>query len=229
VTANKEDSILIIHGWMVESGRYDSLKSTLEKRGYRVYVPDMPGNGVEIEPEKPFTLDDYVDFIKEYLKKKNIRSCTIVGHSFGGRVGIKLAANNPDLVDKLVLTGVPGFRSESWIKRTVFTVAAKIGRSLGLGTKMKKVLYRLAGTHDYSKTQGVMRETFKNIVNEDLEKPMQKIKCPTLLIWGKNDKIVPVRIAKKMQRYINSAQLEIISNTGHDVPYKNPNKFTKAL
>lgn len=229
--------VVILHGWKVAANKYEKLKSELEERGYNVFVPDMPGNGVEPEPKKSFTLDDYADFILQYLSQNKIKECIIIGHSFGGRVGIKLAAKKPKLVKKLVLTGVPGFRVESRLRRFGFMIVAKIGKiallfpfwpSL-LGHYMKDLIYKVAGVSDYIKTEGVMRQTFTNIIGEDLAKPMRKIKCRTLLVWGENDQIVPIFVAKKMQKYIAESKLIVVPEAGHDLPYSMPNELIKSM
>ena len=224
-----KQNVLVLHGWKLTSDKYHDLRNELNSKGYKVLIPDMPGNGIESEPEKPYKLDDYVNFVSKYLSQKNIKECIVICHSFGGRVGIKLAAQNPELVKGLILTGVPGFRSVSWLKRISFMILAKLGRIISMGHNTQKILYTLSGTHDYRKTTGVMRETFKNIVSENLTEPMRKLNCPVLLIWGENDKIVPLKIAKQMQKTIDNSRLIVIPDTRHNLPYKEPALFINHL
>lgn len=229
--------VVILHGWKLASEKYENLKKELRSRGYDVYVPNMPGNGVKPKPKKPLTLANYVDFIKHFLSQKNIKESIIIAHSFGGRVGIKLAAENPGLVKQLILTGVPGFRVESRLRRSLFQIIAKIGRTIlllpfwpgKLDHYLKKLLYKLAGTSDYNKTAGIMRQTFKNIIQEDLIEPMEKISCPTMLVWGEEDSIVPVFVAKKIRKFISGSSLIVIPKVGHDLPYRNPALFINHL
>lgn len=246
--ASKRYPVVVLHGWMLTSDKYAHLKRELENKKYKVYIPDMPGNGEEPAPKRSWALDDYVQFVKQFCFNNNIKECQIIGHSFGGRVGIKLASENPNLVKKLVLTGVPGFRVESKLRRSLFQIIAKIGRTIlllpfwpskytlnsscsgsGLGHYMKKLLYKLAGVQDYNKTEGVMRETFKKIISQDLRESMRKITSQTLLVWGGEDRIVPVKIAKKIGQLIPDSQLFVVADFGHDLPYRNPDVFVEKL
>lgn len=235
--ARKRYPVVILHGWMLTSDKYAHLKRELENKDYKVYVPNMPGNGKQPAPKKPWTLDDYVQFIKQFCLNNNIKECQIIGHSFGGRVGIKLAAGKPRLVKKLILTGVPGFRVEGWLRRKIFHLIAKVGKAIttlpfwptNVVHYVRRALYRLARVSDYSKTTGVMRETFKNIVNENLAEPMRKISCPTVLAWGEEDSIVPIFVAKKMRKEIASSKLIVIPDAGHDLPIQDSEVFSKII
>jgi pimeloyl-ACP methyl ester carboxylesterase len=233
----KKYPVVVLHGWKVKSGKYKNLRKALEKNGYKVFVPNMPGNGVEPVPEQPYVLSDYANFIKRYLLTNRVKRCIIIGHSFGGRVGICLAAESPQLVKRLVLTGMPGFRTGSRLRRSLFRIIAKIGKSMlflpflhsKIGDYMRKLLYKLAGSYDYNKTDGIMRQTFKNIIQEDMAKLMRKIKSETIIIWGENDRIVPIFVAKKMRKEIQNSKLIIIPNAGHNLPYRNPSMFVENM
>lgn len=238
---SKRYPVVVLHGWMLTSDKYRHLKRELKNKKYKVYIPDMPRHGEEQAPKRPWTLDDYVQFVKQFCLNNNIKEYQIIGHSFGGRVGIKLAAANPNLVKKLVLTGVPGFRVESKLRRSLFQIIAKTGRTIfkytlnrtcsgsGLDHYMKKFLYKLAGAHDYNRTTGIMRQTFKNIIEEELIDSMRRISCPTVLVWGGEDNIIPIFVAKKMRKEITSSKLIIIPNVGHDLPIQHPEVFSKII
>lgn len=228
--------ILILHGWGLSRSVYKDLASELKKHGFRIYRPDLPGFGKEKISEKPHGLGDYVDFILHYVKLNGLNHFTVIGHSFGGRIAIKLAANYPQVVDKLILTGVPGFRSENQLKIFGFRVLAKAGKLVGgifrsgkLNDYLRKILYRLTGLSDYYKAKGAMRETFKKIIGEDLVSSMRRVQCPTLLLWGKEDKITPVWMAEKMVKEIKGAKLMVISGENHKFPYQNPKLFTRKI
>lgn len=229
-------NILILHGWGLSGSVYKDLASELKKHGFRIYRPDLPGFGKEKISEKPRGLGDYVDFILHYVKLNGLNHFTVIGHSFGGRIAIKLAANYPQLIDRLILTGVPGFRGKSCLKIFTFNILAKGGKLVvgifrvsKLGYYMRKILYRLASTTDYYKAKGAMRETFKKIIDEDLVSSMRRVQCPTLLLWGKEDKITPVWMAEKMVKEIKGAKLMVVSGENHKFPYQNPKLFTRKI
>ncbi len=72
-----------------------------------------------------------------------------------------------------------------------------------------------SGSNDYQNAKGIMRQILVKVVNEDLSRKMPKIKAPTLLIWGENDTITPVKYGEIMERLIPNAGLVILKNAGH--------------
>ena len=85
------------------------------------------------------------------------------------------------------------------------------------------------GARDYYRAEGKMRDTFKNIVREELVTSMKHVSVPTILIWGAQDIIVPVSIANHMKETIPGASLTVAPEFGHGLPYKNPKEFCSIL
>lgn len=231
--------ILILHGWDVSSANYSKLKKFSDEKGYQVFIPQLPGFIKSELPTEVYSLDDYVKFVVDFMGKKKIDYVFLIGHSFGGRVAIKLAALYPEKVKALVLTGVPAIRNKTG-KRLFFLTLAKIGKAFLLIPPLcflkkdgflqkgaRKILYRLAGEWDYYKTKGTMCQTFKKIVGEDLLPYLSKIRVPTLLIWGESDKMVPVSVAEKMVAKIPGAKMAVIPSASHKLPYEQPKIFSE--
>ena len=82
---------------------------------------------------------------------------------------------------------------------------------------------------DYYHTSGFLRTTFKNIVDESLVEYMRKIRLPTILIWGEKDKLVPLRIARRMKRTITGAEMVVMKTQGHMCVYKDPQVFVQLV
>lgn len=136
-----------------------------------------------------------------------MKNVTLVCHSFGGRVGIKLSAKYGYLIKNLILIDSAGIRP----KRD-FVYYLKIYRHKML-TKLK--IRHEAGSNDYKKLRGTIRETFKNVVNEDLSPYLSKIKVKTLIIWGNKDKDTPIYMAKKLNKKISNSRLIVLKGCGH--------------
>lgn len=229
-------SIIILHGWKLNSEKYQKLKRILSDKGYTVFVPDLPGFGKNTDIDKIYSLDDYADFVTSFIKKNDINSPILLGHSFGGRISLIIGAKNPSLIKNLVLTGVPGYLPASKLKVNFFYYLAKIGNVIFhifpfslFGNLARKFLYKLAGTFDYYHTSGYVRETFKRVIRTNLESYMKEIKIPSFLIWGENDKITPVWMAEKMTNIINNSKLIVVPHQGHSFIYKDPDKFAKVF
>lgn len=229
-------SIIILHGWKLNSESYQNLQRIFNDKGYKVFVPDLPGFGKNSEIDRIYTLDNYADFVLNYIKKNNISFPILLGHSFGGRISLAVGAKHPSLIKSLVLTGVPGFIPASKLKVNFFYYLAKTGKVIFsiwpfsiLANLARKCLYRGAGAFDYYNTSGFLRETFKKVIRTDLEPYMKMIKIPTLLIWGEKDSLTPVWIAKKMNKSISASELVVVPQENHSFIYKNPDKFIKEF
>lgn len=227
---------LILHGWNLSGKKFTPLVVELKKNGYDAYSIDLPGFGNSTKPQKPLTLSDYVEYVYKYIKSKNWEEVIIVGHSFGGRIGIKFASTNPSFLKALILTGTPGYNPVQKCKVIFFLGLAKLGDllfSLPILKNAKeiarKLLYKAAQANDFYTTDITMQDTFKNIVKEEPAKYLAKIKIPTLLIWGENDQITPLWIGQKMESVIPNAKLVVIPNSRHGVPWTNPKEFVDAI
>lgn len=230
---SSKSSILILHGWGVRGSTYNEIKDLLEDQGFTVFVPDLPGFGEEPLRSQTMMLDDYVDFVDEFLKANKILKPVIIGHSFGGRVALKYAFKYPEKATKVVLTGAPVIRSRVFKRKISFIVAIAGGqlfRFLPKTTKdfLRKLLYFLVGERDYY-SAGPLKQVFKNIISEDLVFYAKNVKVPVLLVWGENDKVVPVSDMKKIAKIIPHATFSVAKDAGHKLPYEKPEIFVKAI
>lgn len=232
----KSQDIIILHGWNLSGERFSPLSSLLEKKGYRVFAPDFPGFGKAPPPDKPWHVQDYAKFLAGYIQKKGIKNPILIGHSFGGRVALKFVEANPSGAKKIVLTGTPGFSPIPSKKLMVFLVISKIGGLLfslpglrGKEDEARKFLYKLAGAKEFLRAEGVMRQTFKYIVADDLQSAMKSVRIPCHMVWGEKDVIVPLSVPKRMGSLITHAAFTIIPDTDHGVPFRQPEVFFKAI
>jgi pimeloyl-ACP methyl ester carboxylesterase len=229
-------TIIILHGWRLDGKTFNPLKKILEKKGFRVFAPDLPGFGKNNMIDKPLVLQDYVDFLDKYIQKKRLSDIRLICHSFGGRVGIKYCAFKPEKINYLILSGVPGYVPVKRWKILFFLLLSKIGKVIFklpvmklFEDKARLLLYKTAKASDYMKVKGNLRDTFKNVIKEDLHEDMKRIKLKTILVWGENDKTVPLWIANKIQKTIKKSQLVIVPDTNHRLPFMNSDIFYKKI
>ncbi len=232
----KNPVFVILHGWGLSKKIFIPLQEELERRGYRAVSLDLPGFGECKSPERPYTLNDYAKYVRMVLEKEHINDPILIGHSFGGRVGLRYATLYKKNIRVLVLSGTPGYTPVSRTKLLFFIVLAKIGKrvlslpTLSFLTEMiRKWYYYLVGAREYYRAEGTMRETFKQVVSEPLVDDMKHLHVPCLLIWGEKDSIVPVRIGVKMKQTIPGSMFEMIEDVGHNVPYKKPKEFVDVI
>jgi pimeloyl-ACP methyl ester carboxylesterase len=228
---NDKLTIIILHGWGLSGEKFSGLKTELEKNGYAVFAPDLPGFGHAAVPDHVYTLSDYAQFLDEFLKKNHVQKPVLLGHSFGGRVSLKYQMDYPDHVRALILTGTPGFTPVPRKKILISMAIAKAGKLIFsvwplsvLRETVTRQYYYLVGARDYYRANGVMRDIFKRIVQEDLKATLPAVHVPCLLLWGADDIITPLWIARKMKESIAGAVLTVIPESDHGVSYKMPEK-----
>jgi pimeloyl-ACP methyl ester carboxylesterase len=220
-TIGKGLSILVLHGWGVGSEAWVGVADVLAESGYRVIVPDMPGFGKSQTPDIAWSVDNYVDWVKNFSKALNLEKFVLMGHSFGGQVAVKFCAVYPDKVDKLILCAAAVIRKPRLGSRQ--SLAKYLAKSkiilryipFGIYPVLRKIVYRIAGTHDYSQLQGVMAQTFLNVVGESVLDSAKKIGVPTLIVWGDKDNETPLEDAHEISHQLINSKLITIHGAGH--------------
>lgn len=231
------DVILLLHGWGSNITLFKGIIETLSSE-HRVIAPDMPGFGKTAEPPEPWCVDDYVDFVMEFLKQLQIREFSVIVHSFGGRVLFKMNAreNLPYAIRKAVLIDSAGIMPKKTLKQKASLRLYKMASRI-MGTKILHFLYpdavedmrKKRGSADYNNATPIMRATLVKVVNEDLSPLIGKLSCPTLLIWGDKDTATPIEDAKAMEAWIGDAGLVVCEGAGHYSFLEQPAKVHGAL
>ena len=231
------ETVLLLHGWGANITLYQSIVDTL-KQGRRVLALDMPGFGKTPEPERPWCVDDYVDFVLKFILSFNLEKISVVVHSFGGRVFFKMNAkeNLPFTIERAVLIDSAGILPKKTVGQKVSLRCYKIGRAF-MSTKVMHFLYpdavedmrRKRGSSDYNSATPLMRDTLVKVVNEDLEPLIHLVKCPTLLILGDLDTATPIEDARRMEELIADAGLVVCEGAGHFSYAEQPVKANGAL
>ncbi len=172
---------------------------------------------------EPFSVDDFAKFILDFLKEKSIDKCTLVGHSVGGRIIIKLLSYNDTVkYDKIVLIDSAGIKPKPDERYSFKTRVYKILRVV-FGSRIVKKIFPQAlnylktkfGSEDYRNATPIMRDTLVKIVNEDLTDILECNNKDTLLIWGRNDTATPIEDGQLMEKKMKNSALVIIDNAGH--------------
>ena len=217
------DLIVLLHGWGSNIKLFANLIDLLSKK-YKVVAMDMPGFGESAEPPSAWCVDDYVDFVIDFLKDYNTDKVMLLGHSFGGRVIIKMNSrkNLPFKITKVILVDSAGILPPKSNKKSFRTYYYKAGKAV-LSTAIVQKLApdalenfrKKMGSADYAAASPLMRQVLVKVVNEDLEPLLPNIKCPTLLVWGVNDTATPLSDGEKMEKLIPDAGLVKLENAGH--------------
>ena len=230
------DAVLLLHGWGSNLKSFAALISLLKTK-YRVLAIDYPGFGESDKLKTSFCVDDYCDIVVEFLKKLNVEKVILVGHSYGGRIILKL--NNrkdlPFVIEKNVLIDAAGIIDKKdivvKIKIVIYKLFKKIFISLPISSEKKDELVmklrKKLGSSDYGTASKVMQETLVKSVNEDLTYCLDNMK-ESLIIWGDRDTVTPMWMAKMMEEKIKNSGLVILKG-GHFSYIDDPNTFSRVI
>jgi len=234
-TAGSGPAILILHGWGASSSSWVRFLNSAITQEYKIIVPDLPGFGESTMPLQPWELNDYVDWVNSFCKKENLSQVLLLGHSFGGRVAIKFAAKYPERLQGLILSDAAGISREK-IFRIGFLLLSKFGKLLTalpilnrFQGYFRKFLYFFLGQRDYFLAEGTMKETFKKIITEKLTAYLEEIKVSTLVVWGEEDGVTPLKDAFLINRKIKNSKLVVLSGVGHSPNLEVPQKLSEVI
>lgn len=218
--------LVCLHGWGGSKESFTEIKAALRKSGMEIYAPDLPGFGAEPDPPRPWTVQDYADWVEEFLRQNAIldQPISLLGHSHGGRICIALATRKRLKVQHLYLCAAAGIRRPRHAKRIVGLVLAKTGKVFlaipGMRTLQplgRKLLYKLVRVHDYERASDVMRRTLINVTREDLRPLLPRITVPTDIFWGTDDQMTPMADGKLMHEEIRGSRLHLYPGVRHRV------------
>ena len=143
-----------------------------------------------------------------------------VGHSFGGRVALEIAAKHPERAAGLVLVDSAGLRPRRPPSYHIRVALHKLLKRLG-GSGLK-------GSADYRELSPVMKAVFVRVVNYDETPLLARIACPTAVFWGDRDRETPLYMAKRFVRGIEGSRLFMLSG-GHFAYAEDPDRFMRVL
>ncbi len=218
-------NLLLLHGWGCSVQHFQPIAQDLSK-DYRVTVIDFPAHGASGRPPEPWGVPEFAACVKDLMEQLGIAPCDIIAHSFGGRVALWLAANEPQMVSRLVLTGGAGLkkpqtaeqkkRNEEYKKKKETLLGlTKLPLVGGMAQKSLKALQEKYGSPDYNALDDEMKKTFVKVVNQDLTPLLPSVQASTLLIWGENDTETPLWMGQKMEQEIKDAGLVIFEGDDH--------------
>ena len=186
--------LVMLHGWGTTGESLLHLGEFLAEHR-EVHILDLPGFGASPSPPDSFGSLDYANAIVRYMDKQGIEQSDFLGHSFGGKVSIQIAAGNPERVRRLVLAASSGFSEEP-----------------GVSKHIRSWIVSEFSSGDSS----VHKEIFLNLVNEDLSSAVHRIQAPTLILWGEDDAEMPISIGREMSMKIPDCRLVSLPGKDHN-------------
>jgi pimeloyl-ACP methyl ester carboxylesterase len=248
---NSASPLLLIHGFASSNLVWSKVLLQLSEAGFRVIAPDLLGYGYSGKPRHlDYTIASQAKMVIGLLKQLGIANIRLVGSSYGGAVAATIALDHPELVEKLVLVGaVTNNRPTRYMLMRLFgsPIIGDILSPLVVGSRrllrlrMKRVYDRHAwelderrvqARHLPLRTRGTHRAIIRTVRRWDAERISRDahlLSQPTLIIWGDNDREVPIADGERLQQEIPNSRLLVFRECGHLPHEEYPAEFTKLV
>ncbi len=201
--------VVALHGWGRSGADFIGLLAGLD-----AVAIHLPGFGPAAAPDAVWGTDEYARLVAEAIEP--LGPVVVVGHSFGGRIAVRLAALRPELISGLVLTGAPLVRLAPVSKPKLSYRIAKTLNRIGLvPDSAMEARRQKAGSADYNAAQGIMRDIMVKTVNENYDDDLARISAPTWLVWGENDTAAPTAAGKVASERIRGARWTVVPAEAH--------------
>lgn len=223
---DRPKTVLALHGW---GRRGADFKKSLAE--IPTLAPDLPGFGATPPPSDVIGAHGYAESVRPLLAEFDTPP-VVVGHSFGGRLAVCLAAEEPERIGPLVLTGAPLLRLQAAQNPSFsYRLLRSLHRIGVIGDERMEEIRSRRGSADYRAAEGVMRAILVRVVNESYEDELGRVRSPVTLLWGAEDREVPVDVARAAAEALAGSKvtLEVLEGIGHHVPVEAPDELRRAV
>jgi pimeloyl-ACP methyl ester carboxylesterase len=227
-------------------------------RTHRVVALDLPGFGYSPMPSERITIENYGRSVDALLVSRDITAAPVVGNSMGGFVAAETAIKSPQRVERLLLASAAGLatryvglpnellrrRSLELFARTVNTYAGvpeARAQTLVRRPRLRQAVLQMLVTHPDRLSAPMCAEVIRGagrpaapfatnaLVTYDYRDRVSEIECPTLIVWGTDDRVVPPSGAQEYHELIERSELVMMDDTGHLPMIERPARFNSLL
>ena len=250
LTAGSGPGLVLVHGLGGAAENWVELAPELAARA-RVIAPDLPGHGGSSPLAAAPNLNPFADRVADVLEGEGVSGATVVGHSLGASVALRLAIRRPELVSGIVLAGAAGISSSRRTAEYVLRVTALLQpgrriaphrRRIGRSPFLRTVVFGGWGAADPAALSARAAEGFLGgparhsdtrsaafaLVQEDSRPELHRVRCPCLVLWGARDTQVAVGDAFEYTRRLG-AKLRVIAHCGHLLIGEHPDACADAI
>jgi 2-hydroxy-6-oxonona-2,4-dienedioate hydrolase len=246
---NSNKILILLHGLGGSAERWSRVIPTLlsTKKDYRIIIPDIIGFGYSDKPhDADYTMDFFIDeFFKPFLDNLGISRASIIGSSFGGHIATEFAIRFDDRVEKLILVSPAGMMRESNPTIENYARAACEPKYRCVYNAFREMVHNRSVVDQEMVTDFMNKMKLPNAGHAfistlfnikyapDLRNRLSNITAPTLIVWGDNDRMIP--LAENAHRFsgipntIMDRLLVVIKKCGHLVPIEKPARFSNIV
>jgi len=249
-------ALLLLHGLGCDSSTWSSVMSTLA-RHYTVIAPDLLGHGSSDKPNADYSLGGYANGMRDLLTILGIDRVTVVGHSLGGGIAMQFAYQYPERTERLCLISTGGLGPEVTPMIRFLTLPGS-GAVIGAATVKPFRPVVAGGLRTLSKIGlpltrdlGEVSEIYENLADPEMRRAVQRVTghvlnwrgqyvtmtdraylarlMPMLVIWGKQDTVIPVSHAGTARCYATNAEIHVLDRSGHFPHKDHPEEFCRLV
>lgn len=225
LVAGSGPPVVFLHGAMGLT--WDPFLDSLAER-HTVYAPELPGTSPG-DPDAIKALDDMWDLVLHYydlLDRLGLESAAVVGHSFGGMVAAEIAATDPKRVSRLALISPVGLWRDDMPVAQFMTMSPEEVAEIAFADPGGELAQQfLALPEDETEMQDLLIKTVWSqacaakfmwpLPDKGLRKRLYRITAPTLIVWGKADRLAPPGYADEFAKRIADARVELLDGAAH--------------
>jgi pimeloyl-ACP methyl ester carboxylesterase len=244
------EPVVLVHGL---GGQWQNWLENIPRLAQerRVIAPDLPGFGLSEMPEERVTISRYGEFVAALCAQLGLERVALVGNSMGGFVAAETAIQFPPRVERLVLVSSAGITTSDVVQgplmagsRVFGLVATRVAASsekLVVRPRLRVPMFApiirypqripadLLHEITYSSGRKGFVPSLRAILTYDFRDRLPEIRCPTLIIWGGDDMLVPDRDADEFERLIPDSRKVVLEDTGHVAMLERPQTFNDLL
>ncbi len=208
---------------------------TLLAREFHVFAPDIPGFGLTERPDWMRDMSDYVLYLRDLLNTLGLTQAHVVGHSLGGWMAAELAVWYPERVSKLVLSNAAGIRVKGAPIADLFamnpreTLMACFDNLAAAAPLIPAELNNDYLVQMYKERTTLAALAWNPRFDPKLERRLQSLRCPTLIIWGQNDRLIPPMYGTTFQSLIPGSRFITLAGTGHMPMFEQPEAWARHI
>ncbi|MGL4582086.1 MAG: alpha/beta fold hydrolase [Flavobacterium sp.] len=224
--------IVILHGLMGGLSNFDGVTNFFPNKGYKVVLPELPlyTNSILKTNVKAFA-----KFVKDFIDRRGYKNVILLGNSLGGHIALYFAKMYPEYLQAMILTGSSGLyesaMGDSYPKRGDYEYIKKKAEDVFFHPEIatKELVDEVFATvNDRMKVIKTITIA-KSAIRHNMSKDLPKIKVPTCLIWGRNDKVTPPEVAVEFNELLPDSDLYWIEECGHAAMMEHPDQFNVLL
>ncbi len=233
-------NLILLHGLGGYAERWSNLMPFLNKK-YHIFAPDIIGYGQSDKPSVDYTPEFFIKFVFDFMEALGIKKTFIIGTSLGGQITAECAATQNPTIEKIILISPAGIMKKSTPTLDAYTMAALYPNKdsvknayqmmVGPGMQVSEIsIERFVNNMSRPNAKMVFLSTLLGLKNSpDIFDKLEKINIPTLVIWGKDDKLIPFEYSQQFVSLIKNCEFIPMEGCGHSPYVEDPERLSDII